>query len=79
MHGQMHCQITILLVVDTLSSSAYPMMTHPFPVPSNLPIKTLVARQLPTNGYTKQLEVQHVYAGSSTECTYVNCETSDNE
>ena len=43
--------ITILLVVDPLSSSAYPMMTHPSPVPSNLPIKTLVARQLPTSMY----------------------------
>ena len=53
-HGRMHrnnYQITILLVVDPLSSSAYPMMTHPSPVPGNLPIKTLVARQLPTSMY----------------------------
>ena len=55
MHGRMHpnyCQITILLVVDPLSSSVYPMMTHSSPVPGNLPIKTLVTRQLPTNTYT---------------------------
>ena len=44
-----YCQITILLVVDPFSSSAYPMMTHPHPIASHLPIKTLVARQLPTN------------------------------
>ena len=31
------------------SSLAYFMMTHPLPIASKLPIKTLVARQLPTN------------------------------
>ena len=41
--------ITILLVDDPLSSSVCPMMTHPLPVAGNLPIKTLVARQLPTH------------------------------
>ena len=44
-----YCQITILLVVDLLSSLAYFMMTHPLPIASKLPIKTLVAKQLPTN------------------------------
>ena len=51
MHGPMHpnyCQITILLVVDLCSSLAYFMMTHPLPIAGKLPIKTLVARQLPT-------------------------------
>ena len=41
-------QITILLVVDLCSSLAYFMMTQPLPIASKLPIKTLVARQLPT-------------------------------
>ena len=42
MHSRMHpnfCKITILLVV----------MTHPLPIAGKLPIKTLIARQLPTN------------------------------
>ena len=54
MHGQMHpnyCKITILLVVRLCSSLAYFMMTQPLPIASKLPIKTLVARQLPTNNY----------------------------
>ena len=39
--------------LPTLSSSTYPMMTHPPPVAGNLPTmyKTLVARKLPTNMY----------------------------
>ena len=52
MHGRMHpscCQITNLLVVDPLSSLAYPVMTHLLPVANKLRIKTLVAKQLPTN------------------------------
>ena len=52
MHGRMHpyyWQITILLVVDLCSSLAYFMMTHPLPIAGKLPIKTLVAKQLPTN------------------------------
>ena len=44
--------IVILLVHDPFSSSlAYPMITHGPPVAHNLPIKTLVARQQPTNMY----------------------------
>ena len=42
-------QITVLLVVDLFSSLAYFMMTQPLPIASKLPIKTLVAKQLPTN------------------------------
>ena len=45
MHGRMHhnhCQITNLLAHDLLSSFAYPMTTHPLPLASNKPIKTLV-------------------------------------
>ena len=55
MHGRMHpnyCQITILLVVDLCSSLAYFMMTQPLPIAGKLPIKTLVAKQLPTNVHT---------------------------
>ena len=40
MQGRMHliyCQITILLVVDLLSSSAYPMMTHTLLSPAVCP------------------------------------------
>ena len=56
MHGRMYpnyCQITILLVVDLCSSLAYFMMTHPLPIAGKLPIKTSVARQLPTNDNIK--------------------------
>ena len=52
MHGRMHpnyCQITILLVVHLCSSLAYFMMAQPLPIAGKLPIKTLVARQLPTS------------------------------
>ena len=41
MHARMHhnhCQITILLAHDELSSSVYPMVIHPSPVADNLPI-----------------------------------------
>ena len=41
-------QITILLVVDLCSSLAYFMMIQPLPIAGKLPIKTLVAKQLPT-------------------------------
>ena len=54
MHGRMHpsyWQITILLVVDLCSSLAYFMMTQPLPIAGKLPIKTLVAKQLPTSMY----------------------------
>ena len=53
--GRMHSnywQITILLVVDLCSSLGYFMMTQPLPIAGKLPIKTLVARQLPTNTHT---------------------------
>ena len=52
MHGRMHSnywQITILLVVDLCSSLAYFMMIQSFPIAGKLPIKTLVAKQPPTN------------------------------
>ena len=52
MHGRVHsnqCHVTDLLVVDLRSSLAYFVMTHPLPEACKLPIKTLVARQLPTN------------------------------
>ena len=52
MHGRMHhnhCQITNLLAHDPLSSLAYPMLTHTPPLAGYLLIKTLVARQQPTN------------------------------
>ena len=51
-YGRMHpnyWQITILLVVDLCSSLAYFMMIQPLPIAGKLPIKTLVAKQLPTN------------------------------
>ena len=54
MHGRMHpnyWQITILLVVDLCSSLAYFMTTQPLPIAGKFPIKTLVAKQLPTNIY----------------------------
>ena len=68
MHGRMHpnhCQITILLVVHLSSSLAYFMMTHPLPIAGTLPIKTLVARQLPTN------IIIHVHS-----CVYEQCANS---
>ena len=52
MHGRMHpnyWQIAVLLVVDLCSSLAYSMMSHPLPIAGKMPIKTLVAKQLPTN------------------------------
>ena len=44
-------QITTLLVVDLCSSSAYFMITQPLAIAGKLPIKTLVAKQLPTHTY----------------------------
>ena len=41
----------IYLVHDPLSSLTYPRIPHTPHVASNLPIKTLVARQRPTNIY----------------------------
>ena len=40
-----------LLVHDLLSSSAYPLITYTHPAAGNLPLKTLVAKQQPTNTY----------------------------
>ena len=63
LHGRVHpnyCQITILLVVDLRWSLVYFMMTHPFPIASKLPIKTLVARQLPTNTHMHNT-IWHTY------------------
>ena len=44
-------QITILLVVDLCSSLVYFMMIQFLPIAGKLPIKTLVAKQLPINMY----------------------------
>ena len=69
MHGRMHpnyWQITILLVVDLYSSLAYFMMTHPLPIAGKMPIKTLVAKQLPTNLDTCEYIIStyiHVHVG----------------
>ena len=55
MHGWMHpnyWQITILLVVDLCSALAYFMMIQLLPIAGKLPIKTLVAKQLPTSIHT---------------------------
>ena len=40
--------VTDLFVHDPLSSSGYPMIIYTHPIADNLPIKTLVARQLQT-------------------------------
>ena len=42
---------TILLAYDPLSSLTYRRIPHSSHVAGNLPIKTLVARQRPTNYY----------------------------
>ena len=55
--------LTILLAHNPLSSSGYPMITYTHPVANNFPIKTLVARQLPTNNIIVQI---HVHA-----CVYM--------
>ena len=44
-----HVDITILLVVDLCSSLVYFTTTQPLPIAGKLPIKTWVARELPTN------------------------------
>ena len=69
MHGRMHpnyWQITILLVVVLCSSFAYFMMTQPLLIAGKLPIKTVVAKQLPTNMYVCRYVCVCVYA-----CMYV--------
>ena len=68
MHGRMHpnyCQITILLVVDLYSSLAYCIMTQPLPIAGKLPIKTLVAGQLPTNTYICIFSANEIFLYSS--------------
>ena len=55
MNGRMYpnlCHVTVLFAHDPLSSSAYPMITNTYQVTGNLPIKTLVARQLQTHTHT---------------------------
>ena len=62
MHGRVHpneCHVTDLLVVDLHSSLAYFMMTYPLPIAGKLPIKTLVARQLPTHTHTHTHTLSH--------------------
>ena len=59
--------ITILLVVDLCSSLAYFVM---LPIASKMPIKTLVATQLPTNACV-YLHVQcHAHVLHVHDCTY---------
>ena len=72
MHGRMHpnyCQIHIHVHMYTYihlySSLAYFMMIQPLPIAGKLSIKTLVARQLPTN-----LNVR-VHTCVRCVCTYV--------
>ena len=55
-------KLTILLVVDLCSSLAYFMMTQPLPIAGKLPIKTLVAKQLPTNTHAYTY-TQHAHNG----------------
>ena len=72
MHGRMHpnyCQITLLLLVDLCSSLAYFMMTQPLPITGKKPIKTLVARQLPTNTCTLTHTLTHTHTHTLTEWT----------
>ena len=75
MHGRMHpnyWQITILLVVDLCSSLAYFMMTQPLLIAGKLPIKTLVAKQLPTNTCTCTCICIHVCM-CKYMCTMIQC------
>ena len=74
MHGRMHpnyWQITILLVVDLCSPLAYFMMTQPPPIVGKLPIKTLVAKQLPTNTQTHIHTYTHVHIVYAYVCIHV--------
>ena len=62
MHGQMHpnyFQMTLSLVVDLYSSLVYFMMIQPLPIAGKLPIKTMVARQLPTIDIARRGGVMH--------------------
>ena len=60
-----------MLVVDLRSSLAYFMMTHPLPVASKLSVKTLVAKQLPTNTHT----YTHMYTHTHTHTHVHNVHT----
>ena len=74
MHGRVHPNYaTDLLVVDLRSSLAYFMMTHPLLIVNKLPIKTLVAKQLPANIHTC-MSCFHNYATvhTSTHAVYMN-------
>ena len=63
-----YCQITILLVVDLCSSLAYFMTTYLLSIAGKFPIKTLVARQLPTNTYIHSMHIHtHTYHGDNTK------------
>ena len=58
-HGRVHPKhhVTDMLVIDLHSSSlAYFMMTYPLPMAGKLPIKSLVAKQLPTNTENKETQ-----------------------
>ena len=72
-HGRMHpnyYQITILLVVDLCPSLAYFMITQPLSIAGKLPIKTLVARQLPTKLYIIYIAQQGVSVPPPQEITF---------
>ena len=61
-------------IVDLRSSLGYFMMTHPLPIAGKLPIKTLVARQLPTNTCTHTHT--HTHTHTSVSLHYVQPVTS---
>ena len=66
-----YCQTTIfslLLIVASLLSWDYLVMTHPLLIAGNLPIKTLVRRQLPTNPHTC---AWFVYIHTLTQPSYI--------
>ena len=57
--------LQLLLAHDPLSSLVYRMITYTHPTASNLPIKTLVAKQQPTNIYlysSTRRQASNVYA-----------------
>ena len=80
MHGRMHPNqrlATNLLVNDLLSSLGYPMITHVPLVACNLPIKTLVARQLPTNTHTQTQAHTYMYTYIQRHaCAYTHTHTT---
>ena len=65
--------VSILLVVDLCSSLAYFMMTQPLPIAGKLPIKTLIAKRLPTNVHIHIIIVLHINSHTKTHwyvCAY---------